>query len=401
MLLSEYLIAAVVGAELESMERVLFLSLGIEFGGLEVILLDWFSAIDYSRTEVVLGCREPDIFREKIAAKGLKVELFQLEISGDEPFWRALVAWLRALSSLRPHKVVFLEGGFAQFPLAAVLSAWWVTRNRALLFLCGWGRRPRPDTLPHSLYGIRQLLHYRLRNLLFRSSFTISQDLKDNLVNSYGYHPNPIKVLYHGVDASQFKVSPADRADFREALGIPAQATLIACPGRMARIKRQDRIVKAFRTVSQEQDGLWLLLTAYGPLKEDVEKIVADSGLAHHVRLVPFQQDTSKLLKAGDIYIMASDSEGFPIALLEAMASGLVCVATDCGGPREIIEDGKNGFLVEVSDEAVVQGLRRAIKLQPEERTRMGALARKTVEERCEVRAMVRNALEAYEIPHS
>lgn len=383
------------------MERVLFLTWGIEFGGLEVILLDWLSAIDYSRVEVVLGCRQPDIFREKIAAKGPRVELLQLKIDDDEAFWRALPAWHSIISSVRPHKIVFLEGGFAQFPLAAVLSAWWVTRNRALLYLCGWGRRPRPDRLPLSLYGIRQLLHYRLRNLLFHASFTISQDLKDNLVDSYGYRPSPITVLYHGVDVGQFRTSPAERADFRQALGIPAQATLIACPGRMARIKRQDRIVNAFKTLSQEDDGLRLLLTAYGPLKEGVEKIVADSGLGDRVRLVGFQQDTSKLLKAGDIYIMASDSEGFPIALLEAMASGLVCVATDCGGPREIIEDGKNGFLVPVSDEAVVGGLRQAIQLSPEERTHMGALARKTVEERCEVRAMVRNALDAMDIPHS
>ena len=70
-------------------------------------------------------------------------------------------------------------------------------------------------------------------------------------------------------------------------------------------------------------------------------------------------------LRNANYYVLPSDNEGLGLSLLEAMASGLICIATHCPGPAEIIKDGVNGFLVEKSTAGVTQGLKRAISLSP------------------------------------
>lgn len=393
------------------MEKVLFLTWGIEFGGLEVVLLDWLSGIDYTSISVVLACRAPEIFREKLGEKGLNVELVQLRIPESKPFWRILQAWFRTFSSIRPDKVIFLEGVFAQFSLMAVLAGYWSTRDRAFLFLGGWGsssanegpagKAKSLDSLSRRIkrYGFKEVWKHWLRARVFRRTFAASQTLKNNLATSFGYLQGRISILYHGVDTGQFTPSSAVQIEFRKTHGIPANAKVVVSHGRLARVKRTDRIVKAFETLSREHANLWLLITAYGPLKDEVEKTVGSSDARHRVRLVEFQKDSSALLKASDVYLMASDNEGFGIALIEAMATGLVCVATDCGGPSEILVDGENGFLVEPTDEGVLNGLRRVLQLTDLARARLSEKARKTVEDRFEVLAAIRCALDALAIP--
>ena len=87
------------------------------------------------------------------------------------------------------------------------------------------------------------------------------------------------------------------------------------------------------------------------------------------------------------------------MALVEAMASELICVATNTQGPSEVIVDGENGFLVEPSDEGVLEGLSKAYRLSPEERESMRRSARQTVQEKFTFRAGIRRGLAALNIP--
>jgi len=198
---------------------------------------------------------------------------------------------------------------------------------------------------------------------------------------------------------SRFKPSISDRLECRRALGIPPKAIVIVSHGRLAPVKRVDRILNAFAALSAEYSNLWLLLTAYGPQKDLVEKTIAGNEVFRRVRLLGFQEDTSKLLNASDIYVLASDREGFGIALVESMSTGLVSVATKCLGPADIIEDQRNGLLVDATHEGVLGGLRQAIRLNPVDRARLGESARQTVLDRFEIYSAIRRALKSLGIP--
>ena len=391
------------------MERVLFLVKAREFGGLEIVLLDWLSGIEYSKTSAAL-CYRADLLREKLAAKGLPVECVKLSIAEEEPSWKVFPKWLRLFSSLRPQKIVLLEGHVGDFSLIEVLAAHLSTHGRVLLFAGGGGSVAYPTTTGRTklyygflpgigLHRYKDILKHRLRFALLRHTFVSSQGLKDNLLAKFGCPPARVSVLYHGVDTARFRPSPAERIEYRRALGIPDDATMIVSHGRLAPVKRVDRILKAFAVLSAQYPNLWLVMTSYGPLKDELERTISSSDVYRKVKLLGFQEDASKLLKAGDIYVLASDREGFGIALLEAMATGLVCVATNSGGPAEILVNDENGILVEVSEEGVLAGLRRALGLSPEERARLVQGGRETAQSRFEIHAAIERALNALEIP--
>src|SRR6185437_15886157 len=97
------------------------------------------------------------------------------------------------------------------------------------------------------------------------------------------------------------------------------------------------------------------------------------------IRFLGYVADVCPMLRASDIYALPSDEEGFGLALAEAMACELICVATKTIGPSEIIEDGVNGFLTDLSYEGVLKGLDRALSLDIEERPAMGRRARQRI----------------------
>ena len=394
------------------MEKVLFLLRAREFGGMEVILLDWLSRIDYSRASVAVCSHGTETLWHRIASLGLPIESIPLTIPDEEPFRKAFPKWLRLFSSIRPDKVVILEGFINEIGLMPLIVARWRNRRgKTLLYETNWGRSLFPDStntkrkfhygfLPgFGLYRYGEVAKQRVRGTLAHHTFVMSRGIKDNLVSQYGYPAGRTSVLHHGVDTRRFQASPSTHSEFRRANGIPDDATVIVCHGRLVPRKRVDRILKAFEVLSSEHANLWVLLTCYGPMKEEVERMAVTSVANHRIKLIGFQQDPTAAVKASDLYVLSSNDEGFGISLVEALATGLVCVATNGPGPRDILADGENGFLVEPTNEGILLGLRRALSLDPDKRRQFARRARRTVEERFEISAAIRNALEAMDIP--
>jgi glycosyltransferase involved in cell wall biosynthesis len=385
------------------MEKILFLMKAREFGGLEIVLLDWFSQIDFSKVSVALCCYGTDALAKKLATNAPAVQSIRLTVPEDAPFWKSFSRWLRLFSSIHPNKIVILEALVSEFNVAPVLAAWCFNRQSVFLFEANWGRAalsPHSGFLPGiGLYRLKQVFSQRLRGRLASHTFVVSQGIKDNLVANFGYPGARTSVLYHGVDTQRFLPSSIERQKQRQTLGIPFDAKVIVSHGRLVRRKRVDRILKAFEILSADHSDLWLLLTDYGPLKDEVEELVAKNDGHRRIRLVGFQEDPSLILKASDIYILASNDEGFGIALVEALATGLVCVATRGPGPSDILVDGQNGFLIEPSEEDVLHGLRRALGLNQDQKDSLVQRARETVESRFEIGTAITNALNALQIP--
>jgi glycosyltransferase involved in cell wall biosynthesis len=386
------------------MDRVLFAVNAEEFGGLEVVLLDWLSGIDYSKVSVAVAYRS-EVLKQRLTALALPAETIKLTFPTNASSWKEFQNWRSVFSAARPNKIILMEGNVGDLSLAPILAARLSTSNTYLFAGGGGGTIDAADLStatkkpPLGLYRLKQSIKQKFRGILLERNFVPSQGLKDNVVTTLGYPANKTTVLYHGVDTSRFQPSPATRKEFRAAEAIPENAVIIVSHGRIAPIKRVDRILKAFATLSPENPNLWLLLTNYGPLKEEIERTVASSNIYSQVKLLGFQQDSSDLLKSADIYILASDREGFGIALVEAMSTGLLCVSTNCQGPAEILVNDENGFLVAPTDEGVQAGLRKALSANQEEKNKLITEARKTTRTRFEIKAAVRRALEAMGIP--
>lgn len=155
--------------------------------------------------------------------------------------------------------------------------------------------------------------------------------------------------------------------------------------GRIVGLKNQDMLIRAFVKVHEKHpeydlkiygsdsfDGTWQVL------EETIKEFYADS----YVKLMGNSLTLEKDLIDGAFFVLSSDEEGLPNALLEAMVMGLPVVATDCpcGGPRTIIQEGVNGLLVPVKDQDVLEDAMNRIIENPEFAESLGREAKKIAE---------------------
>ncbi len=157
-------------------------------------------------------------------------------------------------------------------------------------------------------------------------------------------HPDGIHVTRGGVNISRFR-TPRPRDDaWRERWGIPQDALLIGAAGRLVPEKAYEVFVRAAARVARDDAHTHFAIAGGGPLRRPLESEIARAGLRRRFHLVGFEPDVPFFLGQLDVFVLSSRFEGFPIALIEALAAGLPSVATAVGGVLEML--GRDGGLV-------------------------------------------------------
>jgi glycosyltransferase involved in cell wall biosynthesis len=162
--------------------------------------------------------------------------------------------------------------------------------------------------------------------------------------------------------------------------------------------KRLDRWLSVARRVREREPRVRFVLVGYGPLEGDVREWVRANGLEDVVHLAGAQTDVRPWMSALDVYMMSSDFEGLPVALLEAMAMGVPVLTTSVGGIPEVVEHEQCGMLVGVDDpeRGLVDLLLRMVS-DRSLRERLGRAARERVEQRFGMQRMVREIQDVYD----
>ncbi len=136
----------------------------------------------------------------------------------------------------------------------------------------------------------------------------------------------------------------------KSALGIPPGAPVIGTVGRLADQKGYQFLLGAAPTVLEQAPNVWFLIIGEGPMTDELKTLAQTLGITSHVIFTGARKDVEELLQCMDIFASSSLWEGVPTVMLEAMASGVPIIATDIPGTNELIQHGKNGWLLPPHD---------------------------------------------------
>lgn len=135
-------------------------------------------------------------------------------------------------------------------------------------------------------------------------------------------------IVPNGADTRSLRFDPATRMEVRDELGISDDVILVGCVARIAPEKNQSLLIRAL-AMAAPQCNVVLILVGDGPERGNIEELAMDLGISDRVLFLGTRGDVSRLLQAMDVFVLPSRFEGFPIALVEAQASGLPCLASD------------------------------------------------------------------------
>lgn len=155
------------------------------------------------------------------------------------------------------------------------------------------------------------------------------------------------------------------------------QKTIVSA-GRLNRQKHFSLLISAFSQIAQQFPDWSLTIFGEGYTRPELEEQIAQSGLQDRVSLPGNVTDIADRLQSAGMFVLASDFEGMPNALMEAMALGLPCISTDCpvGGPRYLIRSGENGLLIPVNDVQALANAMQTLLEHQELAAQLGAQAR-------------------------
>lgn len=195
----------------------------------------------------------------------------------------------------------------------------------------------------------------------------------------YGVPHERLTMIHNGVDVARF--AAGDGAVARARLGVGPDAPLVVVCGRLVAQKRPLDAVSAFQLVADRHPDARLVFVGEGPLAGDVAAAAGRAGLAGRVHLVGHRFDVEHWLAAATAWLLPTESEGFSLAVLEAMAAGRAIVTTRCAGNVEVLRHGVTALLTPVGvTDALGHALGRLLA-RPGLRHDLGAAARHAVEE--------------------
>lgn len=352
------------------MKRVLFVTTDLALGGAETQVVHLATRLKSRGWEVqVVSLMPPRAYVVEMQAAGVSV--FSLDIKRKVPDPRPFLRLARLIRAWRPEIV------HSHMVHANILARIVRPLVRVPVLVC----------TAHSIDERGRKGSGRLREFLYRLTdpfcdltTQVSQAGLERYVRIGTVPRHKIRYIPNGVDTERFKSDLEARLRSRQELRLEEAFVWLAV-GRFDVEKDYPNMLRAFAQVVKKQCETFLLIAGDGPLRPAVEELARDLGLKDHVQFLEIRRDIPDLMNAADAYIMSSIWEGMPMVLLEASATELPIVATNVGGNREVVLDGKTGFLVPPKDpEALAQAMLRLMSLSEEERWRMGKLARQHIE---------------------
>ena len=196
------------------------------------------------------------------------------------------------------------------------------------------------------------LIYYPIEKSMSRFTDTlITITNEDYKLATEKFHCNVVHM--HGVGANSTKfyvMGDEEKAKLRDELGYSQDAPIILNVGELNANKNQKSVIRAMKKVVEKLPNAKLLIAGNGPELENHKALISELGLENNIELLGYTTEIFKYMNICDVLVACSYREGLPLNLMEAMLCGKPIVASINRGHKELVENGKNGFLVPPED---------------------------------------------------
>jgi len=388
--------------------RILVIGHDAGLGGAQLSLLDILTRLDHARYRPLLVAPTPGPFVAAARKRGFRCcwgvaqrwVFFRKRDFAARP-WRLLAhPWLWAAVSLAtlPLRLAVLAALARIWKIELIYSNTITVADGALLArLLGlphiWHLREAVDgncdlDFPRPVPALPAFILKHSRRVIVNSNALRQRLFGDD-------RPESLRVIWNGVCLDATGVQPAAPLP----TDVPPQARLTGICGRLGGNKGIDIYLHAVARLGDGFDDVHHLIIGSGPAGQlaKLRTLAARLGIRERVHFLGFRDDAPALLGRLAVLVSASRRETFGRTLVEALAQGVPVVATRSGGPEEIVEDGKSGFLVDVGDaEAIADRMARLLS-EPALAASLGAAGRRRAHEHFDVQRMAASVQQVFD----
>lgn len=365
--------------------KILHVSSARAYGGGERHLADLARGLARRGHELYAALREGSPLREELLRTLPAANVFTLTIRNTLD-----LAAARKLAHLaREHDIDILHAHLARDYAPAALAARMTKGARLVL-------------TRHVLFPMSRANKLLLSNAA--RVIAVSGGVARALTSRGVFDENRIRVVHNAIDFARVEASLEgfEREAYRRKLNARAPL-LVGIVGELSEVKGQDDFVRAAALVVDEGavDAEFLVVgedhSRDGRRRARLEQLIAEHKLEQRVRLVGRTEELSRLLASLDVFVSASRSEAFGLAMVEAMACGAAVVATATEGAREIIDDNANGLLVPINEPHALAAALTDLLNDASRRNALASKARATSRARFDLERMVEATERVYE----
>ena len=350
--------------------NILQISSASSFGGGERYVVDLTNALVARGHDVYVAVRPGSPLPPQLQLAPEKILILPLRNALDVQSARELEKFVRRKAIDVVH---------AHLARDYTLASYAARRNRQTKFIA----------TRHVLFKLNRLHRHTLSRAtrVIAVSHAVARELRASRVVSDGQ----IAVIHNGIDVDRIKRTCAalPLGLFLNSIGIPGGAPLVGSIGELRTLKRHDDFTRAAALVLKEFPETQFVLAGVGEARKQLEGLVAELGLSDHFHFLGWLDDADKLLCAMDVFVSASETESFGLAIVEAMAAETAVVATATEGAKEIIDDQQTGLLVPIGDvTSIAQSVLNLLQ-DPDKRRRLATQSAQSAAKKFSLTRMV------------
>lgn len=340
---------------------VLNLIKGLGPGGAERLLVSGARVRDRDAFDVEVAYLLPWKTEFVKDLEGLGVRTRCLEVKHEQD-----LRWLLRLRALLESE---------RYDVVHVHSPYVAGMTRIVVRAMRPSHRPKVVSTEHNVWSS----HTRLSRALNTATFplgdawlAVSDEVRGSLPERLR---GRVEVIVQGIVLDDVEATLEQRAAVRAELGIKPDEVAVATVANFRSQKGYPDLLAAARLLADRGVPARFIVVGQGPLEAEIRALHAQLGLGHYVELLGFRSDAIRVLSGCDMFALASHYEGYPVAIMEALAVGLPIVATKVGGVPEGVREGVEGLLVPPKRPDLLAEAIEALVLDPERRAAMGAAA--------------------------